>query len=184
MNLQASIDLNCVVVKESGEYCVKSEDRTKNLGCKPSKAGAKKRLQQVEYFKHLKGGGQGSGRKKGSSKKKWSQMTEEERREAARKDPRQMSLPLKAGGPGSGRHKTAQDFRKEMDKNSRKTKLPIDEKDKPLNRKSHKFLSSMGYNFVENEYIDNELHSIYKGNGRMAVGHVAVKQSGSYKAIK
>jgi hypothetical protein len=92
MNLEASIALNCVVVKEGGEYCVKSEDRSKNLGCKPSKAGAKKRLQQVEYFKHLKGGGVGSGRKKGSSKKKWSQMSEEERREAARKDPRQMSL--------------------------------------------------------------------------------------------
>jgi hypothetical protein len=93
MNLQASVDLNCVVVKDGGKYCVKSEDRTKNLGCKPSKAGAKKRLQQVEYFKHLKGGGQGSGRKKGSSKKKWSQMTEEERREEARKDPRQMTFP-------------------------------------------------------------------------------------------
>jgi hypothetical protein len=158
MNLQASIDLHCVVVKQRNEYCVKSEDRSKNLGCKPSKEGAKRRLRQVEYFKHLKGGGQGSGRhrragikgprdgstkrdykteerrawknlakhkeimdrlmkeglsrneassralkemnmggpgsgrKKGSSKKKWSQMTEEERRQAAAKDPRQIGL--------------------------------------------------------------------------------------------
>jgi hypothetical protein len=92
MNLQASIDLHCVVVKEDNEYCVKSEDRSKNLGCRPSKAGAKKRLQQVEYFKHIKGGGAGSGRKKGSGKKKWSQMTEEERRQAAAKDPRQIGL--------------------------------------------------------------------------------------------
>ena len=68
MNLQAAIDLNCVVVKEGGKYCVKSEDRSKNLGCKPSKAGAKKRLRQVEYFKHLKAGGQGSGRHKVSTK--------------------------------------------------------------------------------------------------------------------
>src|SRR5712675_1906502 len=93
MNLQATVDLYCVVVKQGGEYCVKSEDRSKNLGCKPSKAGAKKRLQQIEYFKHIKGGGAGSGRKKGSGKKKsWKDMSEEERREAARKDTRQMRL--------------------------------------------------------------------------------------------
>lgn len=62
MNLFASINLNCVVVKQGNEYCVKSEDRSKNLGCKPTKEGAKKRLQQVEYFKHVKAGGAGSGR--------------------------------------------------------------------------------------------------------------------------
>jgi len=33
------------------EWCVKSE-KGKNLGCKPSKGGAEKRLREVEYFKH------------------------------------------------------------------------------------------------------------------------------------
>jgi len=37
--------------KEGNEWCVKSESG-KNMGCYDSEAGAKKRLQQIEYFKH------------------------------------------------------------------------------------------------------------------------------------
>jgi ribosomal protein L37AE/L43A len=40
------------IVQEGGEFCVKSEDGKKNLGCEPTMEAAKKRLQQVEYFKH------------------------------------------------------------------------------------------------------------------------------------
>lgn len=36
------------------EWCVFSE-KGKNMGCSPSEAGAKKRLQEVEYFKHKEG---------------------------------------------------------------------------------------------------------------------------------
>ena len=38
--------------KQGSQYCVKSE-KGKNLGCSKSRGGAKKRLAQVEYFKHL-----------------------------------------------------------------------------------------------------------------------------------
>jgi len=124
MNLQAAIDLNCVVVKEGGQYCVKSEDRSKNLGCKPSKAGAKKRLRQVEYFKHLKAGGQGSGRHKVSTKaeqlllklgyKRDERIVNSPFGKAYRHPDRphervhvsdENSSSMDAGGPGSGRHK-------------------------------------------------------------------------------
>lgn len=54
MNLSDTISLHCVIVKQGNEYCVKSEDRSKNLGCKPSKSGARKRLRQVEYWKNKK----------------------------------------------------------------------------------------------------------------------------------
>lgn len=37
--------------KRGSEWCVLSR-KGKNLGCSPSKKGAKKRLAQVEYFKH------------------------------------------------------------------------------------------------------------------------------------
>lgn len=43
------------IVKKGDQWCVVSEDGTKNLGCSKTKEGAKKRLQQVEYFKHTKG---------------------------------------------------------------------------------------------------------------------------------
>ena len=38
--------------KVGNKYCVFSEDGTKNLGCSPTREGAIKRLQQVEFFKH------------------------------------------------------------------------------------------------------------------------------------
>ncbi len=41
------------IVKTDGGYMVKSE-KGKNLGKTTSLAGAKKRLRQIEYFKHLK----------------------------------------------------------------------------------------------------------------------------------
>ncbi len=40
-----------VIRKVDNEYCVFSESG-KNLGCAPSRDGAKKRLKQVEFFKH------------------------------------------------------------------------------------------------------------------------------------
>src|SRR3990167_329609 len=42
------------IVKRGSQWCVVSEDGDKNLGCKSSEAGARKRLQQVEFFKHQK----------------------------------------------------------------------------------------------------------------------------------
>lgn len=40
------------IVKTDSGYEVKSE-KGKNLGKTPSLAGAKKRLRQIEYFKHI-----------------------------------------------------------------------------------------------------------------------------------
>jgi hypothetical protein len=45
--------LSETIVKSGSEYCVRSK-KGKNLGCSPSRAGAVKRLRQVEYFKHMK----------------------------------------------------------------------------------------------------------------------------------
>ena len=47
------------IVKQGSQWCVKSKKKNrrghrKNLGCYDSRAGAKKRLGQVEYFKHAK----------------------------------------------------------------------------------------------------------------------------------
>jgi len=42
------------IVKQGKEYCLKSKNKNKNLGCYPTKAGAKKREKQVQYFKHMK----------------------------------------------------------------------------------------------------------------------------------
>jgi hypothetical protein len=39
------------ISKEGGKWCVKSE-KGKNLGCYFSEKEAKKRLRQIEYFKH------------------------------------------------------------------------------------------------------------------------------------
>lgn len=41
--------------KKGSKYCVVSK-KGKNLGCSTSKKGARKRLGQVEYFKHKKSG--------------------------------------------------------------------------------------------------------------------------------
>lgn len=43
------------IVKKGNQWCVVSEDGSKNLGCSKTHEGAVKRLQQVEYFKHTKG---------------------------------------------------------------------------------------------------------------------------------
>jgi len=44
-----------VIRKEKGEYCVRSPDNPDwNGGCYPTEGEAKKRLQQVEFFKHKK----------------------------------------------------------------------------------------------------------------------------------
>lgn len=50
--------INEVIVKQGSKWCVKSKKKNKkghrkNLGCYRSRSGAKKRLGQVEYFKHL-----------------------------------------------------------------------------------------------------------------------------------
>ena len=39
--------------KKGSKYCLFSKKSNKNLGCYGSKAGAKKREKQVQYFKHL-----------------------------------------------------------------------------------------------------------------------------------
>ena len=44
-------DLDEIIKKSGDEYCLKSK-KGKNLGCYPSKSGAKKRERQVQYFKH------------------------------------------------------------------------------------------------------------------------------------
>jgi len=46
-------DLDEIIKKSGDEYCLKSM-KDKNLGCYSSKAGAKKREKQVQYFKHKK----------------------------------------------------------------------------------------------------------------------------------
>jgi hypothetical protein len=40
------------IVKSGSKYCLKSKKTGRNLGCYPSKSGAKKRERQVQYFKH------------------------------------------------------------------------------------------------------------------------------------
>ena len=47
--------VHCIIRKKGNQYCVLSEDGSKNLGCSPNKAGAHKRLAEVEYFKNKKG---------------------------------------------------------------------------------------------------------------------------------
>lgn len=49
-----SLEKIAYIVKEKSKWCVKSE-KGKNMGCYKSKAEAKKRLQQIEFFKHKKG---------------------------------------------------------------------------------------------------------------------------------
>ena len=65
MNLAQSIELysavktkemHCFIKKEGSRHCVKSHSG-KNLGCYDTATAAKKRLKQVEYFKHVKADG-------------------------------------------------------------------------------------------------------------------------------
>lgn len=45
-----------IVVKEGGEYCVRSEHNPRwSGGCYPTRGQATRRLSQVEYFKKIKG---------------------------------------------------------------------------------------------------------------------------------
>jgi hypothetical protein len=46
-------EVHAFIRREGDKHCVKSHSG-KNLGCYESADGAKKRLKQVEYFKHLK----------------------------------------------------------------------------------------------------------------------------------
>ena len=51
--------LNEIIVKRGGKYCLVSKSKTKegkrkSLGCYPSRSGAIKREKQVQYFKYLK----------------------------------------------------------------------------------------------------------------------------------
>jgi len=41
------------IVKQGSKFCLKSKKSGKNLGCYPTKSGAKKREKQVQYFKHV-----------------------------------------------------------------------------------------------------------------------------------
>lgn len=41
---------------KSKPYCVYSEKTGRKFGCYPTREGAKKRLAQMEKFKHMKGG--------------------------------------------------------------------------------------------------------------------------------
>jgi hypothetical protein len=43
------------IVKRGSQWCVVSEDGSKNLGCSPTREGAVQRLRQVEHFKNTKG---------------------------------------------------------------------------------------------------------------------------------
>jgi hypothetical protein len=60
MNLAETIKLlfpvpevHAFIRKEGDQHCVKSHSG-KSLGCYQTASGAKKRLKQVEYFKHVK----------------------------------------------------------------------------------------------------------------------------------
>ena len=52
--LEESEQLDEVIRKKGGKYCLFSKKTKKNLGCYPTRAGAVKREKQVQYFKHLK----------------------------------------------------------------------------------------------------------------------------------
>lgn len=61
MNLEETIrfyakpvlEMHFFIKQEGSNHCVKSHSG-RNLGCYPTAKGAKKRLKQVEYFKHMK----------------------------------------------------------------------------------------------------------------------------------
>lgn len=44
--------LDEVIRKEGDQYCVRSHKTNRNMGCYSSKEKAKKRLGQIQYFKH------------------------------------------------------------------------------------------------------------------------------------
>ena len=51
--LEESEQLDEVIRKKGGKYCLFSKKTKKNLGCYPTRAGAVKREKQVQYFKHM-----------------------------------------------------------------------------------------------------------------------------------
>lgn len=53
-SLEESEQLDEVIRKKDGKYCLFSKKTNRNLGCYPTRAGAMKREKQVQYFKHLK----------------------------------------------------------------------------------------------------------------------------------
>jgi len=53
-SIEESEQLDEVIRKKGGKYCLFSKKTKRNLGCYPTKAGAMKRERQVQYFKHLK----------------------------------------------------------------------------------------------------------------------------------
>lgn len=60
MNLAAAIalsvpipEVHAFIRREGGKHCVRSHSG-KKLGCYDSAEGARRRLKQVEYFKHVK----------------------------------------------------------------------------------------------------------------------------------
>lgn len=53
-SMEESEQLDEVIRKKGGKYCLFSKKTKRNLGCYSSKAGAMKRERQVQYFKHLK----------------------------------------------------------------------------------------------------------------------------------
>ena len=53
-SLEETEQLNEVIRKKDGKYCLFSKKSKRNLGCYPTRDGALKRERQVQYFKHLK----------------------------------------------------------------------------------------------------------------------------------
>jgi hypothetical protein len=53
-SLEEAEQLDEVIRKKDGKYCLFSKKTNRNLGCYPTRAGAMKREKQVQYFKHLK----------------------------------------------------------------------------------------------------------------------------------
>lgn len=53
-SLEEIEQLDEVIRKKNGKYCLFSKKTKRNLGCYPTRAGAMKRERQVQYFKHLK----------------------------------------------------------------------------------------------------------------------------------
>ena len=53
-SIEESEQLDEVIRKKGGKYCLFSKKTKRNLGCYPTRAGAMKRERQVQYFKHLK----------------------------------------------------------------------------------------------------------------------------------
>ena len=89
-----------------------------------------------------------------------------------------IALAIHAGGPGSGRHRTATQFRKDQLKNYRKEQYNKSESDKPVNNKAHKWLAK-GHEYLGNDEKGRSLYKAKVGNYTLAV-----EPNGKYYAIK